>query len=784
MPIKLISTKIYGGPNLYMLGRAIRLRLDLGEAATGTVGSLGIGEALDAAMPTLRERLGDERAALTLPTLIAEIALDLQLSSECPVRPVALGRFHSGAAEAVYAYRVEEIGIEAGRIAREIVRVLIGSDDADPALDIEVEREDFARYVRRRMPGPSTRALIAEAEARNIPWIAHDDSLIQLGYGKHQRRLSSTFTALTPHIAVNIATDRSLWARLLGDLGLPVPVVREIYSAEGAVAAAERMGYPVSLERWDDSAAVRHELHDAASVKAAFAELGAEDDDMLIERMVIGDDHDLLVIDGNLIAATQHLPDDESADILSRVHPDNRTMAERAIRAIGLDAAIIRYRTPTIAESWRDVDGVIFGIEPEPSLRAAPEAAAAKILDMLFPPGTPSRIPIATLTGTNGKTTTARMLAHILKFAGHVVGLTSTDAVYINGSLSVQGDMTGPAAAHMVLKDPLVDAAVLETARGGLVRAGLGYEQCDVGAVLNVTEDHIGLGGIESIDELALVKRIVVEVARDTAVLNADDPLCLLMADHTSARHICYVTRDPGHALVREHIREGGRAAVLERGLNGDQIVLYDKGAQLPLIWTHLIPATFEGKALHNVENAMFAAAMAFSLGKSLDDIRTGLRTFDMTFFQAPGRLNVFDEHGFRVILDYGHNPAAIKAMVETVYRMAPKGRRIVVIMIPGDRRPADIEANTRLLAGCFDHFIAKQNDDRRGRADGELPELIRESLMRHGIASDQISVIPDEEAAIDAALRMAEPDDLVLIFGEKTTRCWNQIVSFGRGDV
>jgi cyanophycin synthetase len=398
---------------------------------------------------------------------------------------------------------------------------------------------------------------------------------------------------------------------------------------------------------------------------------------------------------------------------------------------------------------------------------------------MLFPPGTPSRIPIATLTGTNGKTTTARMLAHILKFAGHTVGLTTTDAVYINGILTVKGDMTGPVAANMVLKDPIVDAAVLETARGGLVRAGLGYESCDVGAVLNVASDHIGMGGIETLDELALVKRIVVEVARDTAVLNADDPRCLKMADHTPARHICYVTRDPRHELVREHIRAGGRAMVLEHGLNGDQIVLYDKGAQLPLIWTHLIPATFEGKALHNVENAMFAAAMAHGLGKSLDEIRNGLRTFDMTFFQAPGRLNVFDEHGFRVILDYGHNPAAIKAMVETVERMAPKGRRIVVVMIAGDRREEDIDAVAAILAPHFDHFIAKQNDDRRGRADGELPGLVRDALMRHGVESARISVTPPEDEAVAEALERARPDDLVLIFGEKTARCWEQIVQF-----
>jgi cyanophycin synthetase len=840
--IRLLETTVYVGPNLYVLGRAIRLRLDLGAATDATIGPLGLADALDDAVPGLHERLGARLDVLTLGEAVAETALQLQLWAECRVRPVALARVHGGACEIVYAYDTEEIGIEAGRLARETLRSVAGMEDAIEDFDIEEERRAFLRFVRRRRPAPSTGALIAAAEARDIPWIAIDESLIQLGHGRHQRRVASTYTSLTPHIAVNIARDRMLCHRLLGDLGLPVAPLRLVRSAEAAVAAAERFGYPVSLALPDDHDSVQRALGDEWAVDKAFALLAEEGDPVLVEGAVPGFEHQLLVVDGALVAATlylpghvrgdgqssiaalidqdgedsglaldedalsclaeaglspEHVPADgdmvwlrrvarsatggSSADVLESAHPDIEIMAARAVRAIGLDTAAITYRTPDIAESWRSVGGAILEVEPEPSLRAAPEDAAGRMVEMLFPPGAPSRVPIAALTGTNGKTTTVRMLAHILKFAGHTVGLTTTDAVYVNGALTVKGDMTGPVAANMVLKDPSIDMAVLETARGGLVRAGLGYDSCDVGAVLNVTADHIGMGGIESVEELALVKRLLVEVARDTAVLNADDPLCLRMADHTPAKHIAYVTRDMRHALVREHIRAGGRAAVLEQGVNGDQIVLYDKGQQMKLIWAHLIPATFEGKAAHNVTNAMFAASMAYALGQSLDAIRNGLRTFDMTFFQAPGRLNVYDEHGFRVILDYGHNPAAMQAMVDTVNAMAPKGKRIVVVMIAGDRRDADIDAVAALLAPHFDHFIAKQNDDRRGRADGELPELVRESLIRHGVDPSRISVTPPEEEAVEEALAMAAPDDLVLIFGEKTARCWQQIVSFGR---
>jgi cyanophycin synthetase len=274
----------------------------------------------------------------------------------------------------------------------------------------------------------------------------------------------------------------------------------------------------------------------------------------------------------------------------------------------------------------------------------------------------------------------------------------------------------------------------------------------------------------------------VVEVARDTAVLNADDPLCLQMADHTDAKHVCYVTMDPAHPLVREHIKAGGRGVVLETGMQGHMITLYDHGAHIPLLWTHLIPATLEGRALHNVQNAMFAAAMAFSMGTRLEDIRHGLRTFDTTFFQAPGRGNIFDEHPFKVILDYGHNPAAVEAMVQLVHRLDVGGKRICVLAAPGDRRDEDIREIGRIAAGCFDLYVCKRDDNLRGRGPDEVPALLRAALLERGVAEEQIHVVPEEQAAVDTGLRLAGPGDLVLVFGDAITRCWKQIVHFGGG--
>jgi len=233
---------------------------------------------------------------------------------------------------------------------------------------------------------------------------------------------------------------------------------------------------------------------------------------------------------------------------------------------------------------------------------------------------------------------------------------------------------------------------------------------------------------------------------------------------------------NPAHALVKEHIRAGGRAMVLEQGINGDMITLYDNGTHYQLLWTHLIPATMEGKATHNVQNAMFAAALAFSLGKSLEDIRHGLRTFDSTYFQAPGRMNVFDEHPFRVILDYGHNAAAIASISQLVSRLKVGGRRICVLAAPGDRRDEDIRAIATAASGHFDHYICKADDNRRGRGPDEVPKMLREQLLKSGVDGERVDVVPGEVDAVKAALEMAGRGDLVVIFGDNIERCWDQV--------
>src|SRR5215210_7449336 len=475
-------------------------------------------------------------------------------------------------------------------------------------------------------------------------------------------------------------------------------------------------------------------------------------------------------------------------DKTDAIHYDNRIMAERAVKAVGLDVGGVDFISPDIARSYQQVGGVIVEINAAPGFRmhvapteGKPRDVAGPVIDMLFPKGTPYRIPIAAITGTNGKTTTTRMVGHILKLSGCHVGMTTSDGVYIDGELSVKGDMTGPWASHLVLRDPNVDAAVLETARGGIVRAGLGWRKCAVGAVLNVASDHLGMGGVNDLDELAQIKRVVVEVAQNFCVLNADDPRVAPMAEHSRAQPV-YVTLHRENELVRQHIRNRGRAIALEDGLNGRVIVLYEGEDAIPLLLARQIPATVEGHALHNIQNAMFAAAISHALGTSLDNIRQGLRTFTTDFFQTPGRMNFYNEHPFRVLLDYAHNAHGMQAMARTIRELNVTGRRLGVLAAPGDRRDEDILELARAAAPAFDFIILREDDNRRGRRAGESGALVRQGLIAAGFPEGRISPeVYEEVEAVQRSLETAQPGDLLVIFGDDLDRDWNQIVSFGR---
>jgi cyanophycin synthetase len=521
--------------------------------------------------------------------------------------------------------------------------------------------------------------------------------------------------------------------------------------------------------------------------------------DLLLQRAGYTLDTILKADEIFFLASTANLSTGGTAiDRTAEISYETREIARRAALIVGLDVAGIDIITPDISQPLREIGGGIVEVNAGPGFRmhlqpsaGTPRNVAKPVISMLFPSGAPARIPIVAITGTNGKTTTSRMVAHILKMAGERVGLTTTDGIYIDGQTYMKGDMTGPWSARTVLKDPTVDSAVLETARGGILREGLGFDRCDVGAVLNVTNDHLGLRGINSVEEIAEVKSLVVEVVRKdgASVLNADDALVAAMAERAGGR-IVYFSMHGGESasgLVREHIAKGGTVVVLQPGVRGDMIAIYDAEQYIPLLWTHLIPATLEGKALHNVANSLAAAAIAYARGVSVENIRQGLRTFTTTFFQAPGRLNVFDEHPFRVIVDYAHNPAAFRAMRELVTRLRPGYRRVIGVMAaPGDRRDIDIREDGEIAAGIFDLMIVKEDDDRRGRVHGTIAAIVREGALAAGMRDDQIIIEIDELTAVRQALSLGQPGDLVVIFADNITPVWKTVIYYGKpqGDV
>ncbi len=485
-----------------------------------------------------------------------------------------------------------------------------------------------------------------------------------------------------------------------------------------------------------------------------------------------------------------------SIDRTEEIHPDNAELAELAARVVGLDIAGIDLICPDVSLPVRETGGGIVEVNAAPGFRmhtnpteGEPQYVAKPVIDLLFPPGTPSRIPIVAVTGTNGKTTTARMIAHIMKGMGRKVGLTSTDGIYVDGRIVRKADASGPRSASMVLQNPTVDFAVFEVARGGILREGLGYQRNDVAVVLNVTGDHLGLGGIHSMRQLAEVKRVIVEaVPREgVAVLNADDPLVAAMARHSSGS-VIYFSMDPEHERLKFQASRGRRAVTLEQGRNGEKIVLRQGRKSMDLVWTHLIPATFEGRARMNVQNALAAAAAAWAAGAHLHDIRQGLRTFTTSYFMAPGRLNMFELDGYRVVVDYAHNPPALESLGEFVERLSQPtpggarapvtGRRIAVVATAGDRRDEDIRELGRVAARYFDEIIVREDEHNRGRERGATAALILEGIESAGAERrvGPVTTILDELEATRSALDGAAAGDVVIVCVDHANQVWKEL--------
>jgi cyanophycin synthetase len=462
-----------------------------------------------------------------------------------------------------------------------------------------------------------------------------------------------------------------------------------------------------------------------------------------------------------------------SIDRTDEMHPDNVTACEMAAGIVGLDIAGIDVLTPDISVPFRDNGAVILEVNAAPGIRmhTHPTEGTARnvggpILDMLYPPGTEATVPILAVTGTNGKTTTVRLLAHLFRNTGHRVGFTTTDGVYVQNRMVMEGDMTGPFAANIILSNPTIDVAVLETARGGILRSGLGFDEADVGVVLNVAPDHLGLRGIHTVEQLADVKAVIPGVVRREghAVLNADDPLVYAMREKTGGDIVLFTTGSHAdNKRVVEHLSRGGISACIDDG----QFTIRRGRLRIPIASEREVPLMMGGAARFQRQNILAAIASAYVQGMRYDDIRAGLLSFFPSTALTPGRLNLVRlRNGARAVIDYAHNPPAIEGLTELVNEM-PARRRVAIITVPGDRRDEDIRTSGRLCA-TFDQVIIKEDHDLRGRQPGEIAELLRDGLKQGGLNGKSVEIISDSAAAFKRGVELVGDGDLLVVIAEK----------------
>lgn len=461
-----------------------------------------------------------------------------------------------------------------------------------------------------------------------------------------------------------------------------------------------------------------------------------------------------------------------SIDVTDMMHPENIFLCERISRVIGLDVCGVDIMAENLTQPLKENGGCILEVNAAPGFRmhlapseGLPRNVASPVIDMLYPPGKPSRIPIIAVTGTNGKTTTTRLLAHIVKNNGFTVGFTTSDGIYVQNHMMEKGDTTGPLSAEYILKDPTVEFAVLETARGGILRSGLGFSRCDIGIITNIQEDHLGLSDIHTLDDLARVKSTVVKsIKKDGwAILNAEDEQCLKIANELSC-NIAYFSMDENNPKAKQFSKEGKIVAVYENGYitikKGEWKIRVEKATHVPL--------TMGGKAKFMIANVLAATLASYLQGFKTEDISLSLQTFIPSAAQTPGRMNIFDFKRFKVLIDFAHNPAGYKG-VEDFLSSIEATKKIGIIAGVGDRRDEDIKECASIAARMFDHIIIRQEKHLRGRTEEEIIGLIMEGIAESG-RNVTHEIIKKEVEAIKHAIDNAEDGSFITALSDVVT--------------
>jgi len=856
--MKVIAANFLTGPNIHFRDSTVVIRCDLGElASTPGLGAVPRTDWLSARLPDLLRPLEScwneaIRAHSQLADALIHVALALQRNMT--VQPLAHARVLIVAGtELQFAMRCEvpAVGMAAWEMAA-ISCALFSGHALEPAalsakLRYVTQRySSFLEFAHGMSLDSMTLELLRAANRRDLPWyrIAPPHRLVQIGQGRHGRRLHETMLDTTDYVAVRLASNKGATHQLLRRLGMPQPVQHLVHTLEHAVQVAALIGFPVVVKPWRGSKGngVSGGVTSTQMEQAFRAALDVDSGGVIVESVIPGDDHRLLVVDGKLIAAARRLPamvtgdgtstiaelvsalnrdprrgigyqklmqvvdiDQEAIDALaaqhcttdtvpaagrrvllrrtaniarggtaedvtSVIHPDNRRLAEEVARRVGLDITGIDFVTPDIRRSWRDAGGGIIEVNPNPGLRPhwldnpAQRDLIAPVFDLLLRQSPPARIPTAAITGSIGKTTTCRMVAHILAAGGRRVGLTTTQGAYIGEHTVKDGDCAGGIPAADLLLDPAVEAGVFEIARGSLIRSGLALDGIDVGAVLNVLDNHLGLDGINTRHDLAQVKRLVVENAGEMAVLNADDPLCLAMRDHVRSRRLCLYSRNPAHPALVAHQKAGGCTVTLARQDSMSAITLREGGRTLGVMDARDIPATLGGAATGKAVNAAFAIAIAHGLGITFATAASALNGFSSSHSTNPGRLNLLNNLPFTALLDWTDGPVATAELAAVSDRLTVTGRRTLLLTAVGNRPDEFIVAASQATAGHFNHYICSNYTDLRGRAPDAVPALLRAGLIKGGVSAECIECVADFGPALERAIAGSGRGDLLAV--------------------
>lgn len=710
------------GPNLWANFPVLEVWVDLKDLKDSSSDELpGFNDRLMAWLPTMIEHrcsVGTRggfferlRRGTYQAHILEHVTLELQTLAGTEV---GFGRARETTEEGVYKVAVEYETEELARACLEAARELCLAAVHDQPYDVPAKVRELQELARRVRPTPGTAAILRAARERDIPVRQlTPGGLLQLGYGTQQRKALSPQTDRTGALAEAIAQDAELTHNLLRAAGVPV--------ADG----------PATGDTWR-----------------------------------------LLVVGERVVAVERRTPplgsNGEAADLHARVHSETAAHAVEAARAIGLNVAGVDVIAADITRPLEEQGGVVAAVDARPNLDAyaghsaeASSRIGSAIVAQLFPEGETGRIPIAAVTGVNGKTTTTRLLAHIVARHHRCVGMTCTEGIYIDGRRIETGDCSGPKSARTVLQNPKVEAAVLETARGGILREGLGFDRCDVAVVTNIgAGDHLGLAGIDTVEQLARVKRTPVDVVAPggAAVLKADDPLVAEMAAKCPGS-VVYFARNGNHPVIAQHRATNGRAAFVR----DQHMILAEGGHEIRLAALDRVPLTHGGRIGFQVENALAAAAAAWSLGIPCEVIRVGLESFAADLDQAPGRFNLLEVNGAAVIMDYGHNVSSLECLIEALAQF-PHRRRTVVYSAAGDRRDCDLLRQAELLADAFDRVILYEDPNCiRGRKPKEISGIFRQG-MAAGKRVRQIEEIDGAVKSVEVALASVRPGDLLLV--------------------